>query len=351
MKESKIDILLQKYPVQIDITEEISLSCQDKVGVYGVEKQDLDEKYSRVFILDCEEARSIACFPHIVGEMFSDLNKICASKFVHPILELTRSERKGAELVQFHLLRAAPGYKISPAFKESGLLFKEAWIRPRYKKTSFRDHLESRKIEVYFKDFSSLPKRGKIFVVAPDTIASGNSMITALKELHINCEMLETEISGLILYGYISLEGLEKTLELTSRLGIQVFAFALEGLSPLASNRYDMPLYGPDVSYWESAGKIKYIGGITTTKILEKYIQSYTPGCDQPGDFSARQKTLFNGFNWEDGDIETHLLNSRKIIEKILQIGQMDQKERKNAREEIKNIDLALKMVPEKEEV
>lgn len=321
MRVGNLDSLIEKYKLRIDLTQPIELPSYSSTKAFKVKSSELEEDFLDLYVLDILEGRQIACYPHLVGAEFDRLNKACASKASKAIYKIAGFKQQKHAFLHLHLLRAAPGYRLWEAFKKIGVVLPQLWIRPRYKLTSYRDHLsEDRSLEIIYKDFECLPKNKDLVIVIPDTIASGHSMNLSIGELIKVCSQVNSKLKQIILYGFISLDGLKLLQEKAKKLEVKLIAFALESLTPLASNKYDMPLYGVDESYWEKAREIKRVGGIVDLSTLKSYLPEYVPGCDQPGDFSARQTKLFNGLNYEKGDIKQHLINTIKLIKRLEQI-------------------------------
>ena len=321
METSDLDSLLDKYKIRADLTHRVGLEDCSGVRAFKVEGNEIGSDLLELYILDIPEGRQIACYPHLVGDKFDRLNRACASKASRAIKEITKFNRKGKFALHLHILRAAPGYRLWEAFGGLGIEVPQLWIRPRYKRISYRDHLiEDKHLEIVYRDFESLPKNEDLMLIVPDTIASGRSMVLSIEELLRASLEVRSRVRELMLYGFVSLEGVEFLQERAKKWGIKLTAFALESITPLAFNRYDMPLYGADESYWEKTGKVKLLGGITDRSVLKAFLPKYVPGCDQPGDFSARQKRLFNGREYELGGIAQHLKNSIKLIEDLERI-------------------------------
>jgi hypothetical protein len=112
---------------------------------------------------------------------------------------------------------------------------------------------------------------------------------------------------------------LKKTAE---KYGFRLIAFAMEDVMELAYNNYDMSIYGLDLSYWEAFQKTRKLSSVTPLPVLEVCLPDFVPGSDQPGDFSSRQRLLFNGIEWERGVIFCHLANSIRFIRDLRMISE-----------------------------
>lgn len=119
-------------------------------------------------------------------------------------------------------------------------------------------------------------------------------------------------------------EGAVRISEEALALGFSgVVLLALQDFAPLAGNRFDMPLYGPDLSELRR-GRFRRLGGVASRETLERMILEYAPGLDQPGDFSERQERLFDGRRWVRGDIEGHLRSALDSLELLATSGVLE---------------------------
>lgn len=268
----------------------------------------------------------VACHPHIVGRELEELMEKVAYDASKVLIELTPIKNlKGDEIVFEHVLRAAPGYLLHKKLREENIDFREVWVRPRYKLPSYRDHDEEsmKEIEIIYQDFSQLPEGVEITVIKPDTEASGRTAEVSLRRLREEVEEKNSKLRDLIIYGFISEHGLKIIEEVALRLGFEkTYFIALGNLTSLCYNMYDMPLYGPDESYYSQYREIRRLGGVTDIEVFEDYLPEFIPGSDQPGDWSARQEKLYTGIGYEPGGIRKHLENSINLIEKLWKISQ-----------------------------
>ena len=97
-------------------------------------------------------------------------------------------------------------------------------------------------------------------------------------------------------------------------------SFSLCDISQLAHNNYDMPIYGLDESLYTYMGGMRRMGSIIDSETLKDVLPQYVAGMDQPGDWSERQSTLFNGRGNEVGDMMGHLTKSLRLIESLNEI-------------------------------
>lgn len=316
------DELIEIFRIQVDLVEDVHVEgLSPGSRLYRVKGFP---RSCKVYIIDCDAGREIACHPHIVGERLAELALECARNAARAIIDLTSIRKYHADAIVFeHVLRAAPGYRLHEALREIGAGFREVWIRPRYVTPSYRAHhaADERRIEIVYEDFAGLPRRELLMVLKPDTEASGRTGRACLERLAEVAEEKNSALEELIIYGFLSIDGLKTIHETASRLGFRkTYFFAIGDLTALCYNLYDMPLYGPDESYYSEKGELKLLGGITSYETFGEYIPEYIPGADQPGDWSARQTILYTGHNYEPGDIEKHLTNSIMLIERLWNI-------------------------------
>lgn len=314
--------LIEQNGIDTESLERISIDygIEDLV-LYKIRGEPYFDDFLETYIIDAPEAREIAAHQHIVGDQLTSKCLTCARKAIRPILELTSINKSNADkVVHLHVLRAAPGYQLHTALEEVMGKIRQTFVRPRYVKASYRDHLgaESMVLRVDYKEFSSVPAREEIIVVKPDTEATGRTAEVSIRSLFERCEELDTRIKELILYGFISGKSLLRIKDVASSLGIgKVIAFAWVDLTALAYNKYDMVLYGVDESFWKEKRRISRLGSIVAMETLKSMISIYVPGLDQPGDFSERQEKLWDGEKWVSGDMLGHLKKTAGIIESI----------------------------------
>ncbi|MCS7126306.1 MAG: hypothetical protein NZ929_05280 [Aigarchaeota archaeon] len=266
----------------------------------------------------------VACHPHIVGIELEELMETIANDASKILIELTSIKNLDSDEIIFeHILRAAPGYCLHKALRRNNLDFREVWIRPRYKLPSYRDHDEEdvKEIEIVYQDFSQIPEGCELTVIKPDTEASGRTAEVSLKKLQEEVEKKNSRLRELIIYGFISEHALKIIEDKASKLGFKkIYFIALGNITSLCYNMYDMPLYGPDESYYSQYHEIRKLGGITDIEVLEEYLPEFIPGSDQPGDWSARQEKLYTGTEYESGRISNHLENSIRLIKRLWEI-------------------------------
>jgi hypothetical protein len=309
--EGLVGVVLSEFPVDISSTEPIDIGG-DAARVFEVipGRSPLIPVGAEVgvpYILDTDAGREVASYPHIVG---LELEKLClesAQAFWGVIewLGLCRLE----ESVVLHILRGASGYMVADALPVKVPIVR---VRTEYRGEGYRTHSDDgRRIEVTFSDFSSLDRVSTLFV--PDTYATGRSAEAALKELFAS----GFSPDRIILYGFIAIPALMRIGALCFEAGVELFSFAICDIAQLAHNNYDMPLYGLDESLHASTGGLRRLGSIVELDTLKGLLPKYVAGLDQPGDWSERQRRLFNGFWDEAGDILGHLRKSIGLVESL----------------------------------
>ena len=349
-----IDRTIQEYKIDIDSTKLVK-TRKAKVG-----KNTKIYRVSRIepptFIFDTPMAREIACYPHLVGESLEQRSRKAAAEALPAILELSSVERKrrDSEIVFEHILRAAPGYKLQDAApKVLGSSYRTVYLRPRYTHRSYRDHdgTVQREIEIVHQEFSEFPKGKKIVLVMQDTVASGRSGEVSINATLKHCQETGCKIEKWILYGFISEYGLEVLNRIAKQNDIAMVAFAMGNLTALSSNNYDMPLYGLDEAHWQKTHAIRKIGSIIDRTSLKEYMPHFVPGSDQPGDWSARQRNLFNGIFHEPGDIVGHLNNSIRLVKSLCSIGGFEPWQQHIAEKELNLLQKTLQIETSKQSV
>ncbi len=315
----EVEFLTKEFHVNVDSVELVKVEGLNKgTRVYRVTKP----MRSKVYLIDSLAGMKIGCHPSIVGAELDNLSLKAAIDASLLMVKLGCIKEVNGK-VFVHALRAAPGYKLLEAFENLGMKFKQVWIRPRYTKPSYRDHEGLvKKIEIVYENFDNFPENKELCLIKPDTEASGRTSEAILKRTIDVAERKNSEIKSIILYGYISEHGLKHIEKVLEALGVNVkiYAFAIGNLTALYYNKYDMPLYGPDESYYSMHREIRKLGGLVARETFERYLPEFIPGSDQPGDWSARQLKVFNGYGYEDGGISIHLKNSVSFIKRLYNI-------------------------------
>ncbi|MHB9301669.1 hypothetical protein [Thermofilum pendens] len=291
--------VVEEFGPRLDLTKPVEgLLPGGEARVFRV---DLDVA-ADVYILDTPQGARIASMPEIVGARLSAEAFSLAEVAAKLVLRLAGSE----ELMFLHVLRGSPGYMLHEALAKAGARLREGFV----KITSHSQHGEG---NVTFSSVGAFTKGSDTLVVA-DTVATGATL-----EATVNFTLKIAEIKGInlrriIVYGFIAEEGLRRLASLAEKVGLDAKFIAMQDVAALASNRFDMPLYGPD----GKGGKV--LGGIVDERTLRDMVGEYFPGMDQPGDWSERQCLLFNGEGLERGRIPGHLERSRAKLEELRSI-------------------------------
>ncbi|MCW3992662.1 MAG: hypothetical protein NWE79_08120, partial [Candidatus Bathyarchaeota archaeon] len=246
---------------------------------------------------------------HIVGEALEALSLDCAMDFIRAAKAVEVLE-EGLALLQ--ILRGSSGYMLERVLPERVPIVS---IRTEYVKVGYRQHGESERIDVTYRDYSRFAQEGGevTTLLIPDTLATGRSAEAALNDVLGSGVDLERVVT----YGFTAVPALLRLGDICSERGIELHGFSICDVSQLASNNYDMPVYGPDEGLFGSTGELRLMGSIIDVETLGRFLPRYVAGLDQPGDWSERQDQLFNGQGNESGDIAGHLRKSMGLIESL----------------------------------
>jgi len=318
----RTDEIIDAFRIDVDSSEALRIpGLKESTRVYRVRRPDLIRD---LYVVDTPSGRSIACNPHLVGRALESACLESAFEAARVIDFLVGISEREAVVFE-HVLRAGPGYELHHAIQSiyPRLNVKEVWIRPYYTMPSYRDHdIDARELEVKWESFEGLPSNKDITLLKPDTEATGMSGERAIERAVEEAEKVGSRIDTVVLYGFISQEALRLLNKTAEKHGFRLMAFAMEDVMQLAYNKYDMSIYGLDLSYWEMFQKVRKLTSITPLPVLEDSLPDFVPGSDQPGDFSSRQRLLFNGTEWERGTILCHLANSIKFIGRLQKISE-----------------------------
>jgi hypothetical protein len=264
------------------------------------------------YILSTKSGVKIASQPHILGDPLKTLCIENAREFVTAAnsLDLLNSNNLGV----LQILRGAPGYRLTEVLPAD---VPKVNVRTEYIEDGYRSHSDDpRSIKVTYRDTPAKELKNIETLIVPDTFATGRSAEAALLDL------FESGVFpvSLILYGFIALPALERVGKICVDRGIKFSSFTLCDLSQLANNNYDMPVYGLDESLMRTANKKMRLGSIISLETLSKFLTCYIPGLDQPGDWSERQISLYNGIENEHGDIAGHLSKSITLINSLREV-------------------------------
>ncbi|MGC8636114.1 MAG: hypothetical protein ACP5T5_03680 [Thermoprotei archaeon] len=265
-----------------------------------------------IYVIDSENGRRIACYPSFCGDEMMKAALDMAKDFVTMLKKMGYLDQR---VLLLNVLRAAPGYGVRKALLDSGADVSESWIRPYYVHPSYRLHTVQ-DLGLKFEQYSSL-KPGSYTLIKPDTEATGFTSLFSLERFLDKCEKEGCKVERLVLYGFIAERGLEAIKRaFGSRIG-EITAFAIEDVTPLAQNGYDMPVYGIDLSALEERNEKAYLAAKAPHDVMDFLLSSCYPGMDQPGDWSERQNILFDGQDWIKVDLSVHLKRSRDLLDRL----------------------------------
>lgn len=260
---------------------------------------------AEAYVVDSPEGAAAASTPELVGDGLTDNMRRASSHAVALMKKLGLGERA----VLLHVLRGSPGYELSAPLEEAVRL-DNIYIRVRYQEGSYRDHREREARAVYVKAGRLEP--GRYTLVVADTVATGRSMVEALRSALNLLEFKSVSVDRVYIYGFISLPGARAVASFLEKRGGEAYFIAIENYSALSGNMYDMPLYGPDPARPDTL-----LGAAAPEEAVRRMLPHYYPGMDQPGDWSERQCRLFNGVGYERGDVTGHLRRSLEMLEEL----------------------------------
>lgn len=271
----------------------------------------LVDAQAEVYLLDTDSGLRIASQPELVGFELEE-EALRAALAAAGFIAQKASARK---VVFLHVLRASRGYRLHEALSMGGFQLTEAFVRVAYPGSGAGSH-EAGTASVLSARVGELLEGEGVLVVS-DTIATGRTLQAALSFLLDLAEFKGVKLVEAHIYGFISEAGLKGVAEHLLSQGIErVFFYAIQDLTALSSNNYDMPLYGPDLPSHE-AGEPRTLGGVASEETLARMLPRYFPGMDQPGDWSERQCVLYNGESYERGRIREHLERSLRALERL----------------------------------
>lgn len=266
---------------------------------------------AEAYVVHTPHSAAVASRPEIVGRK---LESMVAQPARLAALFLKRSVGAGSPVVFLHILRGSRGYRLHDALQQAGLEIREQFVRVVYTGGSGEKHLEAVP-HVATAQMGELSGGERVLVVA-DTVASGRTMVEALGLSLDVSEFKGARISRVVVYGFVSEAGAVRVAEFLEKRGVEAVFLALEDFTALASNNYDMPLYGPDTAV-SGVRPDRVIAGATVSEAWEEMAAQYFPGMDQPGDWSERQCLLYNGHGYERGGIREHLERSLKALDSL----------------------------------
>jgi len=311
--EKDIDTIISCTSIDVSKTRLVKIpGTSADTRVYKV---DIDLPVGEAYIIDTPAGARLASMPEIVG---LELEKT-ALEAAEEAAKFFEYMREGEEnVLLLHVLRASTGYMLNVAM-EKRMKTENIYVRVRYDESSYRDH-EGREARAIYTKVGKLVGDSYIIVVA-DTVATGNSVIEALGRTIKVLNFKNVKLKEAYFYGFMSLEGIKNISSFLSEQNLsRVIFLTIQDITPLSSNKYDMPLYGIDEFAYSEKKEKRILGSIVDRATLKRMLPLYYPGMDQPGDWSERQCKLFNGFFYERGDIEGHLKRSLEMLEKLREI-------------------------------
>lgn len=313
-----IKLITETFPIDTKSPQKITIPVlKENTNLYQVipEKSPLltTEKYvGTPYILETYAGIQIASHPHIVGDNLKSLCIENAKEFIKAAKYLDYINSHNIGIVQ--ILRGAPGYRLSDVLSGKIPILN---IRTKYNQNGYRDHSgDTRCISVIYHDSIQNELKKAETLLFPDTFATGRSAEAVLMYLFRENIFPET----ILLYGFIAIPALERLGNICKDYGIKLVSFSICDLTQLASNNYDMPVYGLDESLYKTSEKLCKMGSILSLDTLNQFSSSYVPGLDQPGDWSERHIKLYNGRSSENGDILGHISKSIQLIKNLREI-------------------------------
>jgi hypothetical protein len=298
---------------------DLSFGMVTKQGSDGEANLYSVDKHEGLYIIDSPEGRELACNPSQVGDSFEVLNRELSRK----AWKFLSSLGIRGPIIFEHVLRAAPGYRLRETIPQDIGPVTDFYVRPRYVQESFRHHVQN-EVEVVYSGELRIGGNRSFTLVKPDTEATGRSSVKVIEELLRRCQDLNSSISRVVLYGFISQRAFDVIKELAKEHGFELLALAIEDVTALGSNGYDMPIYGLDEQIFRNAGVPAKLSSIIPEDVFQAIVTRYYPGLDQPGDWSERQIVLFNGLSYENADTERHLLKSLNALESLREISRKE---------------------------
>jgi len=320
LAEAHVERIIEEFPLDLSSTSPVHIrGLRRDARLFEVEVDcspliQTGVGQGKHYIIDTPQCREVACHPHIVGEGLRDLCQGAAVEFREAMTGLGLFE--GGSLAIVNILRGSSGYRLVDLFNGDVPNFT---VRTQYRGDGYRAHTDdARRIGVTYRDYSEDDHRfrGVKMVVVPDTFATGRSAEAALQDLM----RAGLEPETVVIYGFTAVPALVRISGVCEDHGLELVSFSLCDISQLAHNNYDMPIYGLDESLYTSMGGMRRMGSIIDSKTLKDVLPQYVAGMDQPGDWSERQSTLFNGRGNEVGDMMGHLTKSLRLIESLNEI-------------------------------
>lgn len=268
------------------------------------------------YLLDTDSGLRIASQPELVG---SELGEE-ALRAALAVASLIVKQVSAKKVIFLHVLRASRGYRLHEALSKGSIQLSEVFVRVAYPGSGIGPH-QTDTARVLLARAGALSE-GESALVVSDTVATGKTLQAALGFLLELTDFKGVKLTEVHIYGFLSETGLKRVAEYLEAQGLEkMFFYAIQDITALSSNNYDMPLYGPDLPSHD-AGSPRSLGGITSEETLARMLPHYFPGMDQPGDWSERQCVLYNGEGYERGRIRDHLERSLKTLDRLWEVSQ-----------------------------
>lgn len=312
VSENMLKKILDVFPIDTDRTFRLDVEgLAENARSFWV---DMDLPVGEAYIVDTVPGAELASMPEIVGRRMEERARAAAREAAKLFKKLVGDN----SILFLHILRASGGYQLDTVLEER-FSVENIYVRVKYDEGSYRSHDEREARAIYTKVGRLLKK--KYLLVVSDTVATGRSMVEAMQRALKVVEFKGVEVVGAVIYGFLSLAGIRRVSEFLSKNSIDnVFFIALQDIAPLASNMYDMPLYGLDEHAYTSRGEKVRLGAIVDGLTFRRMAPLYYPGMDQPGDWSERQCMLYTGVVYERGEIDKHLRKSLELLERLREI-------------------------------
>ena len=311
--EGRLEAILDEFPIDVSSTKVVDVPGLDNARLYEVDLGSGliqgEMSINASYILDSEAGMTVACHPFLVGAELAELCLGCAEDLWTSLRGMGLLGDGGYSIL--NILRGSSGYRVSEASPPGTPVIS---IRTEYSEEGYRAHSDdSRRVRVTYSDLDPRGLPGSSIII-PDTFATGRSAEAAL--VHLFDEGVVPD--RVVLYGFTAIPALERLGLLCAGWGVELVSFSICDVTQLASNHYDMPVYGLDESLWESKGELRRLGSIVDGETLRRLMPCYVAGLDQPGDWSERHLGLFDGAGVVSGNVAGHLRKSIGLVESLV---------------------------------
>jgi len=312
--EGRLDVVLDEFPLDTSSTRRLDFPGLGDTSLFEVDLgSDLMPKNMGIdscYIIDSDAGMTVACHPHLVGPDLEELCIGCAGDLWTSLRGLGLICDGGCSVL--NILRGSLGYRVSETSPPGTPIIS---VRTEYIEDGYRAHSDDpRRVRLTYSDLDLEVLKGSSTLIIPDTFATGRSAEAAL--VHLFDEGFTPD--RLVLYGFTAIPALERLGLLCAGWGVELVSFSICDLTQLASNHYDMPVYGLDESLWGSTRELRGLGSIIDKGTLTRLMPRYVAGLDQPGDWSERHLDLFDGSNTVSGNVAGHLRKSIVLVESLM---------------------------------